>query len=234
MRTQYLPSPASTSWTLGADTNTGDGIQAGLAVGAAVAWMDEAGQRFVDEAAPYGDVVNAMYKQNATSPDIPCWLVVDQNYRDQYLFDETLPTLPLPSSWYSAGTVYSSYTIAGLANAIGVPAGNLQATITRFNGFAATGADSDFSRGVNFYDHYYTDPAITPNPCLAPLRLPPYYAFQMQPGDLGTKGGLVTDAARGYSTATAPSSPASTRRATPAPPSWAIPARAPAPRSAPR
>ena len=91
MRTQYLPSPTSTSWTLGADTNTGDGIQAGLAVGAAVALMDQAwwgpvlatpdqpyfclaertepgglivnqaGQRFVDEAAPYGDVVNAMY-----------------------------------------------------------------------------------------------------------------------------------------------------------------------------
>ena len=87
-----------------------------------------------------------------------------------------------------------SFTITGLANAIGVPAANLQATIARFNGFAATGTDSDFSRGVNYYDHYYTDPAITPNSCLAPLTLPPYYAFQMQPGDLGTKGGLVTDA----------------------------------------
>jgi 3-oxosteroid 1-dehydrogenase len=224
MRTQYLPQPVSTAWTLGADTNTGDGIQAGLAVGAAVALMDQAwwgpviatpdqpyfclaertepgglivnqaGQRFVDEAAPYGDVVKAMYTQNPDSPDIPCWLIVDQNYRDRYMFDETLPTLPLPSSWYSAGAVYSSATIAGLANAIGVPAGNLEATITRFNGFAATGVDSDFSRGVNFYDHYYTDPAITPNSCLAPLWLPPYYAFQLQPGDLGTKGGLVTDA----------------------------------------
>ena len=224
MRTQYLPQPTSTAWTLGADTNTGDGIQAGLAAGAAVALMDEAwwgpviatpgqpyfclaertepgglivnqaGQRFVDEAAPYGDVVNAMYKQNATSPDIPSWLIVDQNYRNRYMFDETLPVLPLPSSWYSAGAVYSSATIGGLANAIGVPAGNLAATITRFNGFAATGVDSDFSRGVNFYDHYYTDPAISPNSCLAPLRLPPYYAFRLQPGDLGTKGGLVTDA----------------------------------------
>ncbi len=115
--------------------------------------VNQAGQRFVDEAAPYGDVVNAMYKQNAASPGIPCWLIVDQNYRDRYLFDETLATLPLPSSWYSAGTVYSSYTIAGLANAIGVPAANLEAAITRFNGFAATGVDSDFSRGVNFYDH---------------------------------------------------------------------------------
>jgi 3-oxosteroid 1-dehydrogenase len=225
MRTQYLPAgTASTSWTLGADTNTGDGIQAGLAVGAAVGLMDQAwwgpvlatpgspyfclaertepgglivnqaGHRFVDEAAPYGDVVKAMYTQNPTAPDIPCWLIVDQNYRDRYLFDETLPLLPLPSSWYSAGTVYESFTITGLANAIGVPAANLQATIARFNGFAATGADSDFSRGVNYYDHYYTDPAITPNSCLAPLTLPPYYAFQMQPGDLGTKGGLVTDA----------------------------------------
>jgi 3-oxosteroid 1-dehydrogenase len=224
MRAQYQQQPIGTSWTVGASSNTGDGIQAGLAAGGAVALMEDAwwgpviplpdqpyfclaertepgglivnaaGQRFVDEAAPYSDVVHAMYKLNPTSPDIPAWLIVDQNYRDRYLFQEQAPLLPLPSSWYSAGAVYSSYTIAGLASAIGVPAASLQATITRFNGFAATGVDTDFKRGVSFYDHYYTDPAVTPNSCLAPLTLAPYYAFKIEPGDLGTKGGLVTDA----------------------------------------
>lgn len=224
MRAEYQQQPIGTSWTVGASSNTGDGIQAGLAVGAQVALMDDAwwgpviplpgepyfclaertepgglivnaaGQRFVDEAAPYSDVVHVMYKLNPTSPDIPAWLIVDQNYRDKYLFQEQAPLLPLPTSWYEAGAVYSSYTIAGLANAIGVPAANLQATITRFNGFAATGVDADFQRGVNYYDHYYTDPAVTPNSCLAPLTLAPYYAFKIEPGDLGTKGGLLTDA----------------------------------------
>ncbi len=45
-----------------------------------------------------------------------------------------------------------------------------------------------------FYDHYSTDPAVTPNSCLAPLFLPPYYAVKMIPSDLGSKGGLLTDA----------------------------------------
>jgi hypothetical protein len=39
---------------------------------------------------------------------------------------------------------------------------------------------------------YYSDPFIKPNPCLAPLTEAPFYAVKMWPGDLGTKGGLVT------------------------------------------
>ena len=40
---------------------------------------------------------------------------------------------------------------------------------------------------------YYGDPTVKPNPCLAPLEKPPFYAVQMVAGDLGTKGGLVMD-----------------------------------------
>ena len=77
---------------------------------------------------------------------------------------------------------------------MGVPAAALAATVERFNGFAPTGEDRDFHRGASAYDHYYTDPAVQPNSCLAPLWLPPFYAFKIVPGDLGTKGGLCTDA----------------------------------------
>jgi len=224
MRAQYQQQPIGTSWTVGTASNTGDGILAGIQAGAALALMDDAwwgpviplpdqpyfclaertepgglivnaaGERFTNEAAPYSDVVHVMYNLNPTSPDIPAWLIVDQNYRDRYLFQEVAPLESLPQSWYDAGAVFQSSTIAGLAAAIGVPAANLEATITRFNGFAAAGTDTDFHRGVSFYDHYYTDPAVTPNSCLAPLWLPPYYAFKIEPGDLGTKGGMVTDA----------------------------------------
>ena len=224
MRAQYQQQPIGTSWTVGAATNTGDGILAGIQAGAGLALMDDAwwgpaiplpgepyfclaertepggllvnaaGERFTNEAAPYSDVVHAMYQLNPTAPDIPAWLIVDQNYHDRYLFQEVAPLLPFPDSWYQAGAVFKSPTIAGLAAAIGVPPAKLQATVTRFNGFAATGTDSDFQRGVSFYDHYYTDPAVGPNSCLAPLWLPPFYAFRIVPGDLGTKGGMVTDA----------------------------------------
>src|SRR5205823_6206226 len=63
-----------------------------------------------------------------------------------------------------------------------------------FNGFAASGKDLDFHRGQSVYDHYYTDPSVVPNSCLGALWLPPFHAFKIVPGDLGTKGGMVTDA----------------------------------------
>ncbi|MFC1404144.1 MULTISPECIES: 3-oxosteroid 1-dehydrogenase [Streptacidiphilus] len=224
MRNQYQQQPIGTSWTVGAKENTGDGIQAGQRAGAALALMDDAwwgpaiplpdqayfclsertlpggliinagGSRFVNEGAPYSDVVHVMYQRNPTAPDIPAWLIVDQNYRNRYLFRDVAPTLPFPDSWYQADAVYKAWTIDLLAGQIGVPAAALRSTVSRFNGFALTGNDTDFHRGVSFYDHYYTDPAVVPNSCLAPLWEPPFYAFKIVPGDLGTKGGMVTDA----------------------------------------
>jgi 3-oxosteroid 1-dehydrogenase len=224
MRDEYEQQPIGIDWTVAAASNTGDGIEAGLSIGAALDLMDDAwwgptiplpdepyfclaertlpgglmvnaaGVRFVNEAAPYSDVVHAMYRLNATAPDIPAWLIVDQNYRDRYLFRDVLPTLPFPASWYSSGAVFKSATLTGLATQIGVPSAALAATVARFNGFAVTGKDLDFGRGNSAYDHYYTDPAVTPNSCLAALWLPPFYAFKIVPGDLGTKGGMVTDA----------------------------------------
>jgi 3-oxosteroid 1-dehydrogenase len=224
MRAQYQQQPIGTQWTVGAKENTGDGIRAGERAGAALDLMDDAwwgpaiplpnepyfclaertlpgglivdagGERFVNEAAPYSDVVHVMYERNPTDPCIPAWLIVDQNYRNRYLFKDILPTFVLPDAWYTAGAVRRSATIDGLAAAIGVPAQTLRSTVSRFNTMAGAGVDADFGRGDSAYDHYYTDPAVRPNSCLARLWLPPYYAFKIVPGDLGTKGGMRTDA----------------------------------------
>lgn len=224
MRAQYQRQPIGTDWTVGAKENTGDGIQAGQRAGAALALMDDAwwgptiplpdqpyfclaertlpggllinqsGSRFVNEAAPYSDVVHIMYDRNAAAPDIPAWLIVDQNYRNRYLFKDVAPTFTFPDNWYSSGAAYKQWTLDALATSIGVPAAALRSTVSRFNSLAASGTDTDFGRGDSAYDHYYTDPSILPNSCLAPLWLPPYYAFRIVPGDLGTKGGMRTDA----------------------------------------
>lgn len=224
MRAQYQRQPIGTDWTVGAKENTGDGIQAGQRAGAALALMDDAwwgptipipdapyfclaertlpggllinqaGSRFVNEAAPYSDVVHVMYDRNAAAPDIPAWLIVDQNYRNRYLFKDVLPTFTFPDDWYSSGAAYKAWTLDALATSIGVPAAALRTTVTRFNSLAASGKDTDFGRGDSTYDHYYTDPSVLPNSCLAPLWLAPYYAFRIVPGDLGTKGGMRTDA----------------------------------------
>jgi 3-oxosteroid 1-dehydrogenase len=69
----------------------------------------------------------------------------------------------------------------------------LEATVERFNGFARGMRDQDFRRGETPFEHVYADPANWPNPSLAPVDRPPFYAIKMVVGDLGTKGGLVTD-----------------------------------------
>ncbi|MFF3845425.1 3-oxosteroid 1-dehydrogenase [Streptomyces sp. NPDC002328] len=224
MRAQYQRQPIGTEWTVGAKENTGDGIRAGQRAGGSLALMDDAwwgpaiplpgepyfclaertlpggllidrsGKRFVNEAAPYGDVVHTMYDRHPTDPAIPAWLIVDQNYRNRYLFRDVAPTFPFPADWYSSGAVHKSWTWDGLAASVGVPAAALRTTVDRFNSLALRGQDTDFGRGDSVYDHYYTDPAVLPNSCLAPLWLPPYHAFRIVPGDLGTKGGLRTDA----------------------------------------
>ncbi|HWM97891.1 MAG TPA: 3-oxosteroid 1-dehydrogenase [Streptosporangiaceae bacterium] len=223
MRRRYQRAPAGTQWTTGAPGNTGDGIRAGLDFGADAGLMDDAwwgpsiplpggpyfclaerslpgcvlvngaGQRFVNESAPYVDAVHAMYDGNTPeNPHIPAWLVFDQRYRDRYVFAGLPPHRPLPRRWYAAGAVVRADDLAGLAHVAGVDAEGLVKTVTRFNEFAAAGRDEDFGRGDSAYDRYYGDPRLA-NPNLAPLTRPPFYAVKIVPGDLGTKGGLRTD-----------------------------------------
>jgi len=222
MRAQYQQAPIG-QWSVGAKENTGDGILAGQRAGAALGLLDDAwwgpaiptpgtpyfclaertlpgglmvnqkGQRFVNEAAPYSDVVHVMYAKNPSAADIPAWLIVDQNYRNRYLFRDIAPTLPFPDAWYQNGSVYKAWTLVGLAGQIGVPSQALVNSVTRFNEEAWVGKDGDFHRGDSVYDHYYTDPAVLPNSCLGVLWEAPFYALRIVPGDLGTKGGIQTD-----------------------------------------
>jgi 3-oxosteroid 1-dehydrogenase len=155
--------------------------------------VNGAGQRFVNESAPYVDAVHAMYHGNTPeNPHIPAWLVFDQRYRDRYVFAGLPPRKALPRRWYAAGSVVREDGLADLAAAAGVDADGLVKTVTRFNEFAAAGRDEDFGRGDSAYDRYYGDPRLA-NPNLAPLARPPFYAVKIVPGDLGTKGGLRTD-----------------------------------------
>jgi 3-oxosteroid 1-dehydrogenase len=221
MRRRYQD--LGTAWTAGATGNTGLGIEEGRRLGAALDLMDEAwwgpslpltggayfclaernlpgslivdgaGVRFVNEAAPYVDVVHTMLGRTGTGRHLPAWLVTDRSYRDRYLFAGRAPRAPLPRRWFDAGIAHRADTLDELAGRIGVPADALRATVERFNGFAASGRDEDFGRGDSAYDRYYGDPRQRPNPCLGPLLRPPFLAFSLVPGDLGTKGGLRTD-----------------------------------------
>jgi 3-oxosteroid 1-dehydrogenase len=160
--------------------------------------VNRLGRRFVDEAAPYSDIVTAMYADNAASgANLPAWLIFDATFRRNYPCGPLLPGMvqkdaSLPKDW--DGKVYfKADSLDALASRIGVDASGLMDTIRKMNAYAASGIDAEFGKGANNFDRYYGDVNIKPNPCLAPIVKAPFYALQIDAGDIGTKGGLLTD-----------------------------------------
>ncbi|MBM3512200.1 MAG: FAD-dependent oxidoreductase [Alphaproteobacteria bacterium] len=153
------------------------------------------GKRYLDEAASYHIVGQQMARRHAERGDaLPSWFVFDHRYRHSYPVG---PLYPLKPDWMHNRAIRSilkkGRTIAELAAAIGVDPTALEGTVNRFNANAAKGEDPDFNRGTPAYDRMYSDPRVTPNPCLRPLDQAPFYAMPIYPGDIGTNGGLLTD-----------------------------------------
>ncbi len=160
--------------------------------------VNKAGKRFVNEAAPYIDVVNAQYADDSEeAPCVPCYLVFDARFRKSYPVGPLLPGAQQPDLFIGQmlrdGYLKRANTIAELAAKMGVDAGNLEDTVGRMNAFAETGKDLDFGRGDTVFDQYYGDEKVEPNPCLAPIAEAPFYGMEAYPGELGTKGGIRTD-----------------------------------------
>jgi 3-oxosteroid 1-dehydrogenase len=147
------------------------------------------GQRFVNEALNYNDVMKPFHvvdPNRMQRPNLPAWLILDQQFADKYLFLTTIPGRPAPK--YAA----QAQSLPLLAEKIGVDPHGLVETVARFNTFAELGKDSDFKRGESAYDTFYGDKDY-PNPCLGSLERAPYYALEVFPGSLGTKGGPSID-----------------------------------------
>ncbi len=161
--------------------------------------VNKRGERFVNEAAPYIDVVNAQYANDSEeSPCVPCYLIFDARFRRSYPVGPLLPGAQQPDLFLGKllrdGYLKKANTIGELAQKLDVDVATLEATVARCNEFAKTGKDLDFGRGDTVFDQYYGDEKVTPNPCLAPLAEAPFYGMEAYPGELGTKGGIRTDA----------------------------------------
>ncbi len=223
LRAKYLSS-VDHDWSMGAPSNTGDGIRLGEDLGAGLDLMDDAwwmpaieqpkgrlfplvsersmpgsiivnqaGRRFTNESAPYVNFIHDQLRlEREEGGHVPVWFIMDERARRRYQFAGIPPAMALPKSWYGIGTLHRAGSVEDLAGKIGVPAGALAETVTRFNAGARAGRDEDFKRGDSAYDRYYGDPTLA-NPCLNELVRPPFYAAKLVPGDLGTKGGLLTD-----------------------------------------
>ncbi len=154
--------------------------------------------RFTNEAAPYIDVVHGMYKDDdGQGKTIPSWLIVDATCRHRFPLGPVAPGYAMPDSmagkFFKNGFLHKADTLPELAEKLELDPDTLVQTIERFNANAVKGLDPDFGRGESASDRYYGDPRVEPNPCLGPVVTAPFYAIRIWPGDLATKGGLVTN-----------------------------------------
>ena len=153
-------------------------------------YVDSTGRRFCNESNSYVEVGKAMYANNA----VPCWQIFDEGYVRRYVAGANPLKRRLPPELIERGAIKRGDTIGELARQIDVPAKGLMRTIQRFNEFAAKGLDPDFGRGQSAYNDCLGDPGYRPNASVGPVDRAPYYATQIYPADVGTCGGVVTDA----------------------------------------
>jgi len=192
---QYYPGFAAEAghWSPAAETNVGDGLRMGRAVGAAIAgwnpgvavltpglsrdrdpfppgwlvYVNQHGQRFINECAPYSVIALAAARQPGG-----VWNIFDEaTRRDGPVSRE--PTLS-GGVWTAEaiadgvrlGRIMRAGTLADLARQAGIDSAILARTIARYNAGCDNGGDREFLKG----------PAV-----MRPVREPPFYAAQVRP-----------------------------------------------------
>jgi len=175
--------------------------------------VNGAGKRFANESMAYDRLGREMLKGEKTGvKHIPSWMIWDKRFGEPPVMNASVALRP-EAEYIAAGLWKKSDTLEGLAEQIGVPADALKDTVARFNGFAETGVDKDFHRGEEPFEKFvfaaaeYLENLVSnegkmakgpaekgPNPGLTPISEPPFYAAKIAVSDLGTKGGLKTDA----------------------------------------
>lgn len=208
--------PGAAAWSMApAGTNTGEPIEAAVAIGAETDLMDQGwwcpgiahpdgsvaftlgfrggivldagGRRFANESLPYDQMGRQMFAEPGR---VPAWFVFDSRSRGD-LPAISLPPRP-PTEHLAAGTWVQADSLPELAELTGLPSDALTASVARFNDFAEAGRDADFGRGEDEFDRFFAI-GKGPNPALVPVDRPPYVAARIVLSDLGTKGGLCTD-----------------------------------------
>lgn len=151
--------------------------------------VDQKGQRFYNEAAPYQQFVGAM---NDLGLD-KAYFIGSRRFLRSYGMGVALPA-PYPlGSLVRDGYLIEGKTLSELAHKIGATPSALEKTVAEFDAHAAKGEDPAFHRGSNAYDPSQGDPSHLPNPNVGPVGKGPYYALTLYPGNVSTVLGMATD-----------------------------------------
>lgn len=156
--------------------------------------VDRRGRRFVNESTSYHRFVPAMISACAADPQVEAFIIADHPAQRRYGLGVAPPFPGRVGPHLRSGYLLAGQTPAELAVRAGIDPEGLERTIAAFNEHAARGEDPEFGKGSDAYNRANGDPDHRPNPCLAPLVTPPYYAVRVVPGDLGTFAGIRTDA----------------------------------------
>jgi 3-oxosteroid 1-dehydrogenase len=150
--------------------------------------VNRLGQRFVDESFFQGIVPHLRYFDAARHehPNVPCYLIFDQQYPDRYSFANRPAGSTVPD------TVPRADTVAELAAKLRVDPKALADTVERFNGYARAGRDEDFHRGESKWRLASGQAPQAKNPSLGPLEKPPFYGVELHPS-VGNSAGLLTN-----------------------------------------
>ena len=140
------------------------------------------GERFANEALPYNDFPKAFGRFDPTAVDFPNeapgWQVFDHGVKSRLTVVGVGPDEPAPE-WMPTSSDFGE-----LARQMGVDPKRFEATMRRFNEYAAEGEDPDFDR--------HRTGLMAPGR-VRPLDRPPFYAVQIHPATLGTNGGPRVD-----------------------------------------
>lgn len=152
--------------------------------------VNRAGARFGDESY-YGALIRglrAFDPRHKVWSNFPCWLIFDETFHRNYPLGPYAPGDPYPAE------VQSFDTLDELAVELGIDSDGLEATVAKFNRFAATGEDADFARGsLPFAQKAYGDPRY-PNPNLGPVETGPFHAVPLHVLGVGLSSlGLAID-----------------------------------------
>jgi 3-oxo-5alpha-steroid 4-dehydrogenase len=156
MVAEHVPQLAEKPFSLGSTYDDGLGIRLGMSVGGATRHMDQAfltapvypparlltgvivnrlGQRFVAEDSYHARTSAFVLEQ----PDAAAYLVVDTAHMETPEF----PLVPFLDGWE---------TVEEMQRGLGIPSGNLQATLQRYNEQSARGEDPDFHKAPEWLE----------------------------------------------------------------------------------